>query len=198
MKTILLILIIAIFGSCSTAYKSGQTPDDVYYAKPRIEAERETKVERSVSRYEDSYEDTQIRMAIRNQRWRSFDYNNDYDWNYNPYRYGFNYGYYYNPFYYPYPVFNTGVSFVNPKNTAIRTTNLRSYNNTVSTYTPTKSGITNITNTNRRYYNSINPTRRNIDTRTYNDTRSYSPSNSGGGGGGGSRPSGNTVTRPSR
>lgn len=199
MKTILFIFCIAILASCSTAYKSGQTPDDVYYSKPRVELEKEVREDKRVGRFEESYEDAQIRMAIRNQRWRSLDYDNDFNYSYNPYRYGFNYGYYYNPYFYPYPVYNGTITFVNPKNTTIRTTNLGSYNNNVVTYSPTKSGNTNRTISTRRYYDSNNPTRRNTNIFGNTDTRTYTPSSGGSSGGSSNSPSGGgTITRPGR
>jgi hypothetical protein len=204
MKTLLLILSIATLASCSSAYKSGQTPDDLYYSKPKVEVETKVREERNVGRYEENYEDRQIRMAIRNQRWRSLEYNNDYNCSYSPYNYGYNYGYYYNPYYYPYPVYTGGVKFVNPKNTTIRTSNLSTYNNTVSTYTTTKMGTVSSTTTNRRYYNSntTTPIRTTSDNRTYTETRTYTPtqsSSSGSSSSGSSQQStGTPVARPGR
>ncbi len=203
MKTLLLILSIATLASCSSTYKSGQTPDDLYYSKPKVETEQKVREERNAGRYEENYEDRQIRMAIRNQRWRSLDYNNDYNCNYSPYNYGYNYGYYYNPYYYPYPVYAGGVKFVNPKNTTIRTGNLSAYNNTVSNYTNTKAGTVKTT-TSRRYYDiNTRPTRTSSDNRTYTETRTYTPtqsSSSGSSSSGGSSPqsTGTPVARPGR
>lgn len=173
MKALLLILFIAFFASCSTAYKSGQTPDDLYYSKPK--AITEEKVEREVTYDHNVYnnEDRQIRMAIRNQRWRTFDY--DYDYDYSPYKYGYNYGYYYNPAYYPYPVYNNvcAVKYTNPKNTTIRTANLGGYNNTVTTYSNGKLGNNVKTVTIRGFNNNQQPSR-STSTRTY-ETRTYNP-----------------------
>jgi hypothetical protein len=206
MKTLLLISSIALLASCSTAYKSGQTPDDVYYSKPKeVQIETTTRSERNAGRYEEDYQDRQIRMAIRNQRWRSLDDNYDYDCHYNPYSYGYNYGYYYNPYYYPYPVYSGGVTFVNPKNTTIRTTNLNTYSNTLTTYTPSKSFGTIKATTTRGYYDNNNPAPvRNNDTRTYTETRTYTPApstntnSSGNSSSGSSSSGGTTVTRPGR
>lgn len=175
MKTILYILSIILFVSCTTAYKSGQTPDDIYYSKPR------TVVENNLNVHTDNvYEERQIRMAAYDYRWRTLNDRYDYNYNYSPYNYGYNYGYYFNPYYYPFPVYANNGVFVNPKNTTIRTTNLNAYNNTISTYTATKGSGNVRTTTVRGYNNSNNQTIRNTDTRTYteprSETRTYSPS----------------------
>ena len=38
-KILLLALIVAVLSSCTTAYKTGQTPDDVYYSPTRPQDE---------------------------------------------------------------------------------------------------------------------------------------------------------------
>jgi uncharacterized membrane protein YgcG len=84
-KILLAALVVTAFTSCSTAYRSGQTPDDVYYSPlrtVRYEEEKEKEEERRDQarnddrRNLDNPEDREIRMRIRNQRWRQFD--NDY------------------------------------------------------------------------------------------------------------------------
>ncbi len=199
MKTLLLILSIALFASCSTAYKSGQTPDDLYYSKPNTT--NEIKNEREVTYDQNMYndEDRKIRMAIRNQRWRSFDY--DYDYSYSPYKYGLNYGYYYNPAYYPYPVYSNycNVKFTNPKNTTIRTTNLTGYNNTVTTYSNTKFN-NSLKQVSVRGFNTGKQPARNNNTRNY-ESRTYNitaPSNNNSSNGTTAPASGNAVSMPSR
>jgi hypothetical protein len=80
-RILLFALIFAGFSSCAT-YRSGQTPDDVYYSP-----QRETKSYVEVNRDEDnrlSYnetnlEDRRLRQQIRDQRFRSFD--DSYCWN---------------------------------------------------------------------------------------------------------------------
>jgi hypothetical protein len=191
MKTLLLIFSIAIFASCSTAYKSGQTPDDVYYSKPKDKVE-----ENNTTRYEkkvDNYEDRQIRMAVHDPRWRNLDYDYDCDYRYSPYTYGYSYGYYYNPYYYPYPVYTAGIKSINPKNTTIRKAYLGGYGNTVSTYTTTKSYGTTKAITLRRYNNSNNSsTRPTAEQRTETRTYTPAPSNSNSGS------SNTTPSTPSR
>jgi hypothetical protein len=203
MKTLLLILFIATLASCSTAYKSGQTPDDLYYSKSKVIVEKESE-DRYERREDYSSQDRQIRMAINDRRWRNLDYDYDYDCRYSPYVYGYNYGYYYNPFYYPYPVYAGGVKYVNPKNTTIRTSNLGGYSNTVTTYTPTKGYGTVNTTTVRRYNssNTQNTRSTNNDTRTYteprSETRTYTPAPSNSSSNSSTPAQGTSVPMPGR
>ena len=201
MKNILLLLNIITFASCSAVYKSGQTPDDLYYSKPRAVVVENT------NRYEkldNVYEERQIRMAAYDYRWRSLDDRYDYNYSYNPYNYGYNYGYYYNPYYCSYPVYGQSAVFVNPKNTTIRKTNLASYSNTISSYTPSKSSSSSRTISVRGYNNSNNQTYQTprYDTRTYNENRSYTPStnnnNSSNNGSSAPASTGTSVPRPPR
>lgn len=114
-KYILLLGFVVAFSSCSTAYKTGQTPDDVYYSPTPAPTEEAYVVTENRNNYtsgnDESYynpdEDFQIRRGIRDSRYRGgvslelgFGYNpytfNPYGFNYNPYYYnpyGFNYGY---------------------------------------------------------------------------------------------------------
>ena len=68
---ILLIAIAAVsLASCSTAYRSGQTPDDVYYSPVRS-VEENTDRQRTEERVERiDYEEREIRMSSRDRRWR--------------------------------------------------------------------------------------------------------------------------------
>ncbi len=149
MKSVLPFLVLLIvFASCTTAYKTGQTPDDVYYSPSRpqeeyVRVERNNDQQyRSNSRYDDDYyNDRYLRMKIRNrQMWSDLDYyySDPYAYRYyNPYnrynRFYYNdifwnpyssWNYYYNPYYYPY---GSQVIIVNPKNPVYnkpRTSNL--------------------------------------------------------------------------
>ncbi len=140
-KLLLLALSVAAFSSCTTLYKSGQTPDDVYFSPARpaggyIESNRDE--DRYVANAYNSEYRT-VRLGIYDPRFRylNYGYSSDFylnDYSYSPYIYGFNYGYYYNPFYYPYPVYGytpvyTGgggkLSLV--RNTTPRMSNLASY-----------------------------------------------------------------------
>lgn len=158
-RIILLGLAVAAFSSCTTAYKTGQTPDDVYYS-PGRQVETYVNVDNNDEpryRGEDRYrnndyvnpDDRWLRMRVRNRtRWSAFDdyaYN---DWRYNGWGYNSYYSYspfnmyspfnsywsnyyYWNSFYNPY---GTRVIVVNPKTNPVvydrvRNFNLNSYSN---------------------------------------------------------------------
>ncbi len=214
---ILLIAIASVsLASCSTAYRSGQTPDDVYYSPVRAVEEDTRKEERREERVD--AEEREIRMATRDRRWRDWD--NDYNYRYDPYRYGYCYsGYYYNPYYYPYPVYSHGWTFVNPKNTTPRMANLSAYNPKTLMVSNPKTGQTQWvnspkaynSNTNKRSNNNNNGSglvRRifnsdNSGNNGSNNNRTYNPSsnNSSSGsssGRSGSVSSGAPVSRPAR
>lgn len=130
MKTnsFLLLGLVVVLGSCSTAYRSGQTPDDVYYSPAPAQ---ETYVVTNNSNDRNSYsyrnaEERDIRRAIRDPRYRStvnFDIGYGYSpFGYNPYAYnsfGYNpYGFNsfgYSPYgYNPYSFNNYGKGFYDP------------------------------------------------------------------------------------
>ncbi|MEP6617225.1 MAG: hypothetical protein ABJA57_11625 [Ginsengibacter sp.] len=91
-KILLIPFIIAGFSSCSTAYKTAQTPDDVYFspAPPRAEyVNTENKENKKVNEGGNVYQNTDdivIGRNIHNRRWRRY---HSYD-----YGYGSPYGYY--------------------------------------------------------------------------------------------------------
>lgn len=189
-KILLFALSAAAISSCSTAYKSGQTPDDVYYSPSRpVKARQDIAEEKDeVKTTGRVYQDRQIIMRIHDPRWRCF--NDDYDAYYDPYRYGYSCGYYYNPYYYPSPVYISGAPFVNPKNTTPRMTNLGSYNYSNMVVVNQKAGSTTLIRFTRPYNNSnnsndyirriITPTpNTNSSNNTYrtpdNTTRTYTP-----------------------
>jgi len=200
-----LITSIVLLSSCSTAYRTGQTPDDVYYSPARTyEEERETTRERRENRRRELANERNIRMGIYDPRWRYFDN----DFYYSPYHFGFNTGFYYNPFYWSLPVYNPIIINPSPKVTTPRMTNLGAYGN-------------GFNNSNNSSLNSKEGTFRNAPTRGYNNSnreqgsrlgnmlervfnnsngifnnsgsspsgnRGYSPSSSSGGSSGWSRP----------
>ena len=187
-STLLLAFSIAIaFGSCTTAYKTGQTPDDVYFspAQPKDEYVRmEKRDNRQYSGNDDYYDERYLRMKVLNRsQWSELD-----DWYYygNRYNYSYyNYNYWNNPWT-PYtywncvynPYYQGSVIIVNPKSTAYssgpRTFNLNSYTNsnaiTNSNYSNPKTaggsglGVSNNSGPRRTYTNSYN----NNNTRTEN------------------------------
>ena len=98
-KILLLALSVAALSSCTTAYKTGQTPDDVYFspARPQDEYVRIDKEDSRQYRSDDDYyDDRYLRMKVNNRsRWTDFN-----DWySYEKYGFGYNYTYgtYYNP-----------------------------------------------------------------------------------------------------
>jgi hypothetical protein len=141
MKAVLPILsAVILLTSCSTVYKTGQTPDDVYFspAPPKVEYSKDDEKEesRQEKRQEDEYnaysEDRYLRMRVRDRaRWSRLDdyYRDPYAYTYsgcncncdvNPRLY---WGYHYSPY-------GPNVVIVNP-NTPVyskpRTFNLNSY-----------------------------------------------------------------------
>jgi len=99
MKRVLLLsaLSITLLSSCSTAFNSGQTPDDVYYSPGRELAQAKEQVVNEKDReayqeYVSSLDDRYLRMKVANRnRWTSLDdfdywYDSRYDFgNYNNY-----------------------------------------------------------------------------------------------------------------
>ena len=211
-RNFLLFFIIAIaMSSCSTMYKSGQTPDDVYYSPAReVKKNYDKQTERNNDNY--SYEERNIRMSAYDRRWRTIDDRYDYGYRYDPYNYGYTYGYYYNPYYYASPVYCTGVTIVNPKSSVPRMTNLGSYKSTPTTTVDPKTGGTlyNSNNKNYRTYrnnNSNSPSNgkvinyepRNNTNSSSNNNRTYNPSSSGSSGSSSSgSSSGGSVQRNTR
>lgn len=147
---------ITVLMSCSTAYKTGQTPDDVYFS-PAPESSQEYVI------LDEDGDEREIRSQMRSLRYRndlslSLTYGNQFGSFYNPYYsgyypgysyFGFSYGNpwfsyspyyspfspYYNPYYgyYPYyPYYNYPGGKYEPinYNTGPRKTNLGGYTNT--------------------------------------------------------------------
>ncbi len=113
LSILLLALTAAAFSSCTTAYKTTQTPDDVYFSPTRPEADEYVQVEkrddRSYRGSEDYYEDRFLRMRMQDRnRWSALD---DYYFN-NTYAYN-SYGYY-NNFHSPWNNYYTWNNFYNP------------------------------------------------------------------------------------
>lgn len=126
MKRILLLsaFSIVLLSSCTTAFKSGQTPDDVYYSPGREVAQGENQVKKEEdAQYQDyvsSLDDRYLRMKVANRyRWGSLDnfdywYDSRYDFNaYNPYNSYNSYNYYssLNPYASWNPYWNFGIGY---------------------------------------------------------------------------------------
>lgn len=94
---LLSVLLLGLLSGCSTAFKAGQTPDDVYYS-PAAEgtARDEVNRERERAQYQEyisSQDDRYLRMKVANRsRWSTLD---NYDYWYDS-RYDFSYSYGYN------------------------------------------------------------------------------------------------------
>ncbi len=223
-QILLLAITVAALSSCTTAYKTGQTPDDVYFspAQPRDEYVRVE--ERSEYRYDDNYyDDRYLRMKVQNRtRWDYLD-----DW-YAYDRYGFRYNYYYGSYYNPYTSWNyyynpynryNNVIIYNPKQTRTvanvpkpRNFNLASYTNT--NYNNANNGVRmnslkpgvvnrpvyNNKNSNRGFSNTVKDLFNSNNNSSSSPTRSYTPSSSGSSGSssGSSGSSGSGATRPGR
>lgn len=135
MKSFLpLLALVTTFVGCTSAYKSGQTPDDVYFSPERTRDEYvrvqqdDDRRYRGQGRVDDYYgyeDDRYLRMRVRDRaRWSYLDdyYRDPYAYNYNPYynpynNYYYNYGYwnpraYWNHYYNPYA---SSVIVVNPR-----------------------------------------------------------------------------------
>lgn len=191
-KILLVALSAAAFSSCSTAYKTGQTPDDVYYSPVKVVEERQ-ETKREEQRYEKTNNDYEITMSIRDRRWR--DFRNDYDFDYSPYNYCYcnckNTGYYYNPYYYPWAIYTSTPTYKTPVNSIPRMINLNAYNGYNTRVATGKTNGTLNVSTNSSQYNNSNRSgsrignilRQSIDPTpgtpsSSNNTRTYSPSSS--------------------
>ncbi|HEX6914887.1 MAG TPA: hypothetical protein VF145_06580 [Chitinophagaceae bacterium] len=161
-KILPLLLASSILASCSSVYRSGQTPDDVYYSPTREITKTEDKEEEQKVEENTTADDQYLKMKVRDRyRWSRID---DYDyWNDTRYDHcnchctGGSYGYnpYYNPYYYPirynawnnpyYPVIVYGPTRTIRGNTTaanIKGYNTRVYSNTNSPTNP-KTGTAN-------------------------------------------------------
>ena len=219
-KTLLLALSVAAISSCSTAYKTGQTPDDVYYSPVRVvEVKEKQNDDRNQVRYQKREDDYEITMGIRDYRWR--DFRDDYSYSYSPYNYAtcntYNYGYYYNPYYYPWAIYTSKLTYQAPVNTTPRMVNLNAYNGYNRRVASGKTtGTVTWANPSTQYNNSnrssnrseareyILPRSNNSSSQT-NDTRTYTPSsnnssnnNNSSSGSSSSGSSSGSVSRPGR
>ena len=168
MRSLILLLVLsaAVLGSCTSAYKTGQTPDDVYYSPARQQDEYVNVKENDDPRYQgddEYYDDQYLRMKVHNRvMWNdlddpyfynprySYSYYNSWNWNnpWSPYTY---WNYYYNPYcsYLVLPSKSSSASYYHP-----RIFNLNTYNSnqlTNNNYTNPKRNSYN-----GNYYNNYN------------------------------------------
>lgn len=124
MRSAILLLVLsgAVLSSCTSAYKTGQTPDDVYFSPTRQHDEYVTMKDKDDRKYQSDdeyYDDAYLHMKVHNRvMWSDLDdyyfYNprfsySYYNWN-NPWSPSAYWNYYYNP--YCSPVMYTGYSKV--------------------------------------------------------------------------------------
>ncbi len=193
---LLLALATAAFTSCTTAYKTGQTPDDVYFSPTRDQDEYvvvEKNDDRSYQGANDYYDDRYLRMRVSNRyRWSELD-----DWYYYGSRYNYSYypqtGLYYNPWtpntywnahynpYYGGGFYGGGGIIIKPTSTVYnrpRTVNLNTYNNSMltnSNYSNSKTGA----NDRRNIYNNANSAGSRNGNSNYNYNSNSSRSSNG-------------------
>lgn len=153
------VLATLVFTGCTTAYKTGQTPDDVYYSPARPQDEYVRVEQEEDNRYnyysDEFYDDRFLRMRMRNRtRWSELD-----DWYWNERRFRYNvfvgngmFGYdpwspfhswnnWYNPYFNPY--FFTPVVISQPRLVYSRP---RTFN--LNTFTPSGGTTAGTINTN--------------------------------------------------
>jgi uncharacterized membrane protein YgcG len=156
MRSAILLLVLsgAILGSCTSAYKTGQTPDDVYFSPERPQ-DKYVAVKDDENRYQGDdyyYDDQYLRMKVHNRMmWSDLDdpyfYNPRYSYSYynnwsnpwSPYTY---WNYYYNP--YCSPVIYTPKTVIASNHP--RVFNLNTYNNAQlanNNYTNPKGSLNN-------------------------------------------------------
>src|SRR5882672_11264847 len=167
MKSAILLLAVSVaaLSSCTTAYKTGHTPDDVYFspAAPQDEyVQAEQKENHHYRNGQDYYDDRYLRMKVQNRQvWSELDdyyyydtrynystYNN---WN-NPWSPSAFWNYYYNPY------CSSCCVYVNTKNPVAigkpRVFNLNSYNNSSLTNNTYNNGKFGSNNNNPRFNTS--------------------------------------------
>jgi uncharacterized membrane protein YgcG len=202
-QILLLVITAAALSSCTTAYKTGQTPDDVYFSPTRPQDEYVRVEEKEEPRYDDDYyDDRYLRMKVQNRtQWSYLD--DYYAYDRYGYRANFNYGSYYNPYtswnyyynpycrnnviaYYPVQIGHPGINLSVAQNVARpRNFNLLSYTNTdfnnannntkMNSY---KSRISSPVYNNRNSNNGFSNTLKQIfngATNSSNSSSSYSP-----------------------
>lgn len=216
-KLLLILVAAVLLASCSTAYKAGQTPDDVYYSPAREVSYTKDKrsEEQKYEDYQTETDDQYLRLKVRNRyswsRIDDYDYWYDSRYNYNCYCNNYAYGYptkygyysYYNPYgysnYYGSPYYPI-IFYKNPKvysgytaKSNLTAFTSKYYNNTNSYNTKTGYSATNPS----RQFNNTNSTTNSQGNGTRNfDTKTTTPSSNTGGRSGGYNSSGSSSSTP--
>lgn len=156
-KFLLLIVTVAALSSCTSSYKSSQTPDDVYFSPTRAQEEYVRTESKKEPRYrsDEYYDDRFLRMKVNNRnRWNEFNewygyeryssaYNFSYNDFYNPYT---SWNHFYNPYFYsPVVIYRNTSAFNRP-----RFFNMNTYNQV----TTTNKGNNNMMRNNQTRYNN--------------------------------------------
>jgi len=162
-STLSILSLVIVFASCTSAYKSGQTPDDVYYspARPVDEYVRQERRDDKMYGYdEEAYRDDRyLRMKIRDRR---------YDGLFDDY-------YSYNPYYYHY--YNGSLIYNSPWSTCNYWNYYHNpYYSRVVTVVPTSPVYNKPRTFDLSVYNP-KPSNSNAKTSSYNNPRNYSYGN---------------------
>lgn len=202
MKILIILSAVIFSSSCSSVYRSGQTPDDLYAANPKKEKVYVRQETRRDAPVEIDAEDRISMMAARNARWRQLEYDYYYDYDLYNYRsrvgyYGYNQvyipgNYHYSPYYTPYSWYSQPIAFSPVKNTTPRKVHLGAYQPVAPLPSYNKGAVQTRTYTPARQYNEDN----NSGSRTRSsssESRSYTPEPNKS-----SPPAGAPVARPGR
>jgi hypothetical protein len=137
-----LLVLVVLLAGCTTVYRTGQTPDDVYYSPARPEDEYLAMQRQETRRYrtvEEDYEDRYLRMRVRDRNrwdelntWYAYErwtlgFNSYFTPAFNPF---VSWNHYYNPYYLNTPYYFLGLgqpTIVKQTYTKPRTFNLGSY-----------------------------------------------------------------------
>ncbi|HLF45195.1 MAG TPA: hypothetical protein VI548_02145 [Chitinophagaceae bacterium] len=174
MKQQFLLLVISalILSSCTTAYKTGQTPDDVYFsqAQPRDEYVRVNKENDRYRYTDDYYDDRYLRMKVQNRsRWNDLT-----DW-YAYDRYGYRYNYYYGSYFNPYTSWNYYYNPYSPSNVVVVTSKIPA--SQISYEKPRNFNLNSYSNNN---YNTVNNVVKGMTKSRTSSGQSYNNSNNKG------------------
>ncbi|MEO6220725.1 MAG: hypothetical protein ABIO81_09885 [Ginsengibacter sp.] len=173
-KHLLLLGIIVFFSSCTTAYRTGQTPDDVYYSPAPsqdayVKTDNQNDRETYASNNDFNRENVEIRRGIRDSRYRN-EVIVDPGYGYDPYGYSNTYGYY-NPYLYNTVYVNPYYNYYNsPYHNYY-------YSPQIYIYPKTKGTVTSATGP-RKYnlgaYNNVNGSKITISNHGYRPANSTS------------------------